>query len=30
VTGHFGLEEAEAAMRATREDPATVKPMVRP
>jgi len=30
VTGHFGLEEAEAAMKATREDPGTVKPMVRP
>ncbi len=30
VTGHFGLDETEAAMRATREDPGTVKPMVRP
>ena len=30
ITGHFGLEEAEAAMRSTREDPATVKPMVMP
>jgi L-iditol 2-dehydrogenase len=30
VTGHFGLDDTEAAMRATREDPGTVKPMVRP
>jgi L-iditol 2-dehydrogenase len=30
ITGHFGLEEAEAALRSTREDPATVKPMVLP
>jgi L-iditol 2-dehydrogenase len=30
VTGHFALDDAEAAMKATREDPGTVKPMVRP
>jgi L-iditol 2-dehydrogenase len=30
VTGHFPLEEAEAALRATREDPEAVKPMVVP
>jgi L-iditol 2-dehydrogenase len=30
VTGHFGLEEAEAALRATREDPRAIKPMVLP
>ncbi len=30
VTGHFPLEEAEAALRAGREDPTSVKPMVVP
>jgi L-iditol 2-dehydrogenase len=30
VTGHYGLEDAEAALRATREDPASIKPMVVP
>jgi L-iditol 2-dehydrogenase len=30
VTGHFGLDEAEAALRATREDPGSIKPMVVP
>jgi L-iditol 2-dehydrogenase len=30
VTGHFGLDEVEQALTASRRDPATVKPMVRP
>jgi L-iditol 2-dehydrogenase len=30
VTGHFSLEETEAALRAGREDPASVKPVVHP
>jgi L-iditol 2-dehydrogenase len=30
VTGHFPLEEAEAALRASREDPRPIKPMVVP
>lgn len=30
VTGHFGLEEADAALRAGREDPESIKPMVVP
>lgn len=30
VTGHFGLEEAEKALRAGREDPVSVKPVVCP
>jgi L-iditol 2-dehydrogenase len=30
VTGHFGLEETEAALRAGREDPASVKAVVHP
>jgi L-iditol 2-dehydrogenase len=30
VTGHFPLEEAEAALRAGREDPESIKPMVVP
>jgi L-iditol 2-dehydrogenase len=30
VTGHFSLEETEAALRATREDPASIKPIVVP
>jgi L-iditol 2-dehydrogenase len=30
VTGRFGLEETEAALRAGREDPASVKAIVRP
>ncbi len=30
VTGHFGLDEAEAALRVGREDPASIKPMVVP
>jgi L-iditol 2-dehydrogenase len=30
VTGHFGLEEAEAALRAGREDPRSIKPMLVP
>jgi L-iditol 2-dehydrogenase len=30
VTGHFGLDEAEAALRAGREDPTSVKPVVVP
>ncbi|HWT24036.1 MAG TPA: NAD(P)-dependent alcohol dehydrogenase [Solirubrobacteraceae bacterium] len=30
VTGRFGLDEAEAALRSTREDPDMVKPMVIP
>jgi L-iditol 2-dehydrogenase len=30
VTGHFSLEDAEAALRANREDPRSIKPMVVP
>jgi L-iditol 2-dehydrogenase len=30
ISGHFGLEDAEAALRAGREDPDSVKPMVMP
>jgi L-iditol 2-dehydrogenase len=30
VTGHFGLDETEAALRAGRDDPASVKPVVHP
>lgn len=30
ITGHFGLDDAEAALRAGREDPTAVKVMVRP
>jgi L-iditol 2-dehydrogenase len=30
ITGHYGLDEAEAAMRAGREDPASVKAIVVP
>jgi L-iditol 2-dehydrogenase len=30
ITGHYGLDEAEAALRAGREDPAAVKVMVMP
>jgi L-iditol 2-dehydrogenase len=30
ITGHFRLDDAEAALRAGREDPASVKPMVVP
>jgi len=30
VSARFGLDEAEAALRASREDPASVKPMVLP
>jgi len=30
VTGHFGLEDTDAALRAGREDPASVKPIVVP
>jgi threonine dehydrogenase-like Zn-dependent dehydrogenase len=30
VTGPFGLDEAETALRAPREDPASVKPVVHP
>ncbi len=30
ITGHFSLDEAEAALRSTREDPDMVKPMVIP
>jgi L-iditol 2-dehydrogenase len=30
ISGHFGLEDAEAALRAGREDPDSVKPMVVP
>ena len=30
VTGHYGLDDAEAALRAGREDPAAVKVMVMP
>jgi L-iditol 2-dehydrogenase len=30
ITGHFDLDDAESALRAGREDPATVKVMVLP
>jgi L-iditol 2-dehydrogenase len=30
VTGHYGLEDTERALRAGREDPASVKPVVHP
>ena len=30
ITGHYGLEDAEAALRAGREDPTAVKVMVIP
>ncbi|MEO8688680.1 MAG: NAD(P)-dependent alcohol dehydrogenase [Solirubrobacteraceae bacterium] len=30
ITGHYALEDAEAALRVGREDPASVKPMVVP
>ena len=30
ITGHFGLDDAEAALRAGRDDPSSVKVMVRP
>jgi len=30
VTGHYGLEQVEQALTASRRDPTTVKPMVRP
>ena len=30
ITGHYGLDDAEAALRAGREDPDSVKPMVVP
>jgi L-iditol 2-dehydrogenase len=30
VTGHFGLDETEAALRAGRDDPGSVKPVVHP
>ena len=30
ITGHFALDDAEAALRAGREDPSSVKVMVRP
>jgi L-iditol 2-dehydrogenase len=30
ISGHFGLDDAEAALRAGREDPDSVKPMVVP
>jgi L-iditol 2-dehydrogenase len=30
ITGHFALEDAEAALRATRENPEAIKPMVVP
>ena len=30
ITGHFGLDDAEAALRAGREDPDSVKPIVVP
>jgi len=30
VTGHFTLDEVDVALRASREDPASVKPMVLP
>jgi L-iditol 2-dehydrogenase len=30
VTGHYGLEETETALRASREDPGSIKPVVHP
>jgi L-iditol 2-dehydrogenase len=30
ITGHFGLDETESALRAGRDDPASVKPVVHP
>lgn len=30
VTGHYGLDEVEEALKATRQDPTTVKPIIRP
>jgi L-iditol 2-dehydrogenase len=30
VTGHYGLDEVERALTATRSDPAAIKPVVRP
>lgn len=30
VTGHFSLEETEAALQITREDPSAIKPIVQP
>jgi L-iditol 2-dehydrogenase len=30
ITGHFGLDETEAALRAGRDDPGSVKPVVHP
>ena len=30
ITGHYGLDDAEAALKVGREDPASVKPMVVP
>jgi L-iditol 2-dehydrogenase len=30
VTGHYGLDEVEKALTASRRDPSTIKPMVRP
>ena len=30
VTGHYGLDDVEQALTASRRDPSTVKPMVRP
>ena len=30
VTGHFALDEVDAALRASREDPRSVKPIVTP
>jgi L-iditol 2-dehydrogenase len=30
ITGHYGLDQAEAALKVGREDPASVKPMVVP
>ena len=30
MTGRFGLDDADAALRAGREDPDSVKPMVLP
>ena len=30
VTGHYGLDEVEKALTASRRDPSTIKPIVRP
>jgi L-iditol 2-dehydrogenase len=30
ITGHFGLEDTETALRAGRDDPGSVKPVVHP